>query len=225
MTGFRVVLVDPENPLNVGFVARAMRAFGVSELVVAASSWKTLPAEARVTGVSAPEILDGVRFVSDLAGALRGCESAIAFSRRPTALRQDEFTLPALPETLSFKGRTALVFGRESTGLTRAESALCPHLARIPCQNGVSLNLGQAVAVALFSLTATDGERTEEAPMASLERMLALWDYVQPILAASPRFTEVKQRRVRQMFYRLRLNDGDFDQLFSVMKTLARERT
>ncbi len=220
--GLRVVLVEPENPLNVGFVARAMRAFGVTDLVVAGSSWKALPAEARVTGVCAPEILDGVRFEKELAGALRGCETAIAFSRRPTALRQDEFTLPNVPATLNRKGRIALVFGRESKGLSRAETALCPYLARIPSENGVSLNLGQAVAVALFSLTATDRELAEKAPTASLDRMSALWAYVHPKLAASPRFTEVKKQRIRQMFYRLRLNDDDFDMMFSVMKALAK---
>lgn len=219
---FRIVLVEPENPLNVGFVARAMRAFGVTDLMVASSTWRTLPAEARVTGVCAPEILDGIRFEGDLATALHGCDTAIAFSRRPTALRQDEFTLPAVPSSLSLTGRSALVFGRESAGLSRAESALCPYLARIPCQNGVSLNLGQAVAVALFALTApARAELPEMPPTASMDRMLALWGYIQPRLAAAPRFTEERQRRIRQMLYRLRLDDTDFDLMFSVMRALA----
>jgi len=218
----RVVLVGPENPLNVGFVARAMKAFGVKDLVVAASPWKALPAEARVTGVSAPEVLDGVRFEKDLAGALKGCATAIAFSRRPTDLRQDEFTLPGIPDSLNLAGRTALVFGRESKGLTRAETALCPYLARIPCENGVSLNLGQAVAVALFSLTATDGVLPERAATASLERMTAMWEFVHPKLAASPRLSEERQQRMRQMLFRLHLNDDDFDMLFSIMKGLSK---
>lgn len=218
----RVVLVGPENALNVGFVARAMRAFGAKDLVIAASAWKEMPSEAHRTGVSAPEILDGARFEEDLAGALKGCGTAIAFSRRPTDLRQDEFTLPALPKTLSMKGRTALVFGRESKGLTRAETALCPYLARIPCQNGVSLNLGQAVAVGLFSLTATDREIPERAATASMDRMTALWEFIHPKLAASPRFNEERQRRVRQLLFRMNLNDNDYDILFSVMKALAK---
>lgn len=218
----RVVLVDPENPLNVGFVARAMWAFGAEDLVIAGSKWKTLPPEARVTGVSAPDVLGRVRFEDELEGALRGCETAIAFSRRPTSLKQDEFTLPKLPEGLVLKGRTALVFGRESTGLSRAEAALCPYLGRIPNQNGVSLNLGQAVAVALFSLTATDRGLPEKPATAALDRMTAMWDYLHPKLAASPRFNGVKQQRVRQMLFRLRLDDGDFDQLFSVMKALSK---
>lgn len=219
--GLRVVLVGPENPLNVGFVARAMRSFGVSELVIVSSGWKKMPAEAGVTGVCAPEILDAARFEPDLEGALRGCATAIAFSRRPTALRQDAFTLPGTPASLNREGTVALVFGRESKGLTRAEAALCPYLARIPCENGVSLNLGQAVSVALFSLTATNRELAEKAPTASLDRMTALWGYLHPKLAASPRFTEVKARRIRQMIYRMKLNDDDLDTLFSVMKGIA----
>jgi len=220
----RIVLVGPENPLNVGFVARAMKASGARELVVAGSTWKGLPPEARVTGVSAPEILDGVKFEERIEDAIKGCETAIAFSRRPTGLRQTEFTLPALPEGINLEGKTALVFGRESKGLTRAEAALCPYLARIPNVNGVSLNLGQAVAVALFSLTATDGGLGEKAPpeTASLDRMTALWDYVHPKLAASPRFSKVQGERVRQLIYKLRLNTEDLDTLFSVFKGLAK---
>jgi tRNA/rRNA methyltransferase len=222
----RVVLVGPENPRNVGFAARAMLAFGASELVLVAAPWKTVPAEARRTGVAAPEILDAARFEPTLAGALRGCGTAIAFSRRPTTLRQNEFALPGAPEGLGASGRTALVFGRESNGLTREESALCPHLARIPCRGGVSLNLGQAVAVALFSLTAP-APRAEPDPKkrradVAVDRLLRLWDFLEPKLAAAPRFTAARLQRIRQMLYRLKLDDEDFDLLFAVMSELSR---
>ena len=39
---------------------------------------------------------------------------------------------------------------------------------------------------------------------------------------ASPRFTEGRQQRIRQLFYRMKLNDDDLDTLFSVMKAIAR---
>lgn len=222
----RIVLVGPENPRNVGFAARAMLAFGASELVVAGVSWKAIPPEARKTGVAAPEILDAARFEPDLAAALRGCETAIAFSRRPTTLRQEEFVLPSFPAGLGGRGRTALVFGRESNGLTREELALCPLLARIPCRGGVSLNLGQAVAVGLFALTA-QAPRAAPDPKkaraeASVDRLLGLWDFLEPKLAAAPRFTAARLQRVRQMLYRLKLDDEDFDLLFAVLNELAR---
>jgi tRNA/rRNA methyltransferase len=222
----RIVLVGPENPRNVGFAARAMLAFGASELFLVDAPWKAIPAEARRTGVAAPEILDAARFEPTLAGALRGCATAVAFSRRPTALRQAEFVLPAVPPGLGGGGRTALVFGRESNGLTREESALCPHLARIPCRGGVSLNLGQAVAVALFSLAAPEPPKAADIkklrPEVSVDQLLGLWDFLEPRLSAAPRFTAARLQRIRQMFYRLKLDDEDFDLLFAVMSELAR---
>jgi tRNA/rRNA methyltransferase len=222
----RIVLVGPENPRNVGFAARAMLAFGASELVLAGVSWKEVPAEARKTGVAAPEILDAARFEPDLAAALRGCAAAVAFSRRPTTLRQEEFVLPAVPPGLGASGKTALVFGRESNGLTREELALCPFMARIPAQKGVSLNLGQAVAVGLFALTAPEprgsADPKKARPAATVDQMLGLWNFLEPKLAAAPRFTAARMQRIRQMLYRLRLDDEDFDLLFAVMSELAR---
>lgn len=222
----RIVLVGPENPRNVGFAARAMLAFGASELVITDVSWKEVPAEARKTGVAAPEILDAARFVPDLAAALRGCATAVAFSRRPTTLRQEEFVLPSVPAELGASGRTALVFGRESNGLTREELAQCPLLARIPAQKGVSLNLGQAVAVGLFALTApaprAAADPKKARPAAAVDRLLGLWNFLEPRLGAAPRFTAARLQRIRQMLYRLKLDDEDFDLLFAVMSELAR---
>lgn len=216
----RVVLVEPENPLNVGFVARAMRASGLGDLVIVGAKWREVPAEAFVTGVSAPEVLKGAALVPVLADALRGCDGAVAFSRRPSALKQKEFVLPDAP---SLPGKTALVFGRESSGLTREETAQCPYLARIPCRNGVSLNLGQAVAVALFALTAKGGTaKPVAAEAASMDRLLTLWDFLEPRLKKAPRFTAPRLRRARQLIYGLGLDDPGASLLISVMKEIAR---
>jgi tRNA/rRNA methyltransferase len=207
----------------VGFAARAMLCFGASDLRIVGVPWKTPPEEARRTGVAALALLDSARVVATLSEALRGCATAVAFSRRPTVLRQEEFALPGAPAGLRAAGRVALVFGRESNGLTREESALCPYLARIPCREGVSLNLGQAAAVALFSLTverSTGAAARPSAPV-SVDRMLGLWDFLEPRLAAAPRFTAARLQRIRQMLYRLKLDDEDFDLLFAVMNELS----
>jgi len=223
---WRVVLVGPENPRNVGFVARAMACFGAEELFVAGTEWTAAPPEAFSTGAAAPRILEKARFVPDLAVALEDCADAVAFSRRPTVLRQDEFALPGAPADLGTRGRVALVFGRESNGLTRAESALCPRLARIPCRGGLSLNLGQAAAIALFSLaaptTAAPPETRKARPRAAVERLLRLWDFLEPRLAAAPRYSQTRLQRTRQALYRLALDDEDFDLLFAAFRTLSR---
>ncbi len=78
-----------------------------------------------------------------------------------------------------------------------------------------------AVAGGLIGLT-LDLAGSNDDLAASLDRMLALWDYLQPKLAAVPRLNEMRQRRIRQMLYRLKVDDADFDLLFSTMKALAR---
>lgn len=218
----RVVLVDPENPLNIGFVARAMKCFGAEELVIAGSTrWRTMPEKAAVTGEAALDILERASFVPGLEDALRGCATAAAFSRRPSSLRREEVELPSAPP---LPGKAALVFGRESSGLTLEESALCPVLARIPMREGLSLNLGQAVAVALFAWAPHAGAkpRAKSPPPAELERMLDLWHFLEPRLSAAPRFTAQRLRRIRQLLYRLKLDDEELDLLFGVFNELSR---
>jgi tRNA C32,U32 (ribose-2'-O)-methylase TrmJ len=182
-----------------------------------------MPDEARRTGAAALDVLDGARLVPDLTAALRGCGTAVAFSRRPTDLRQESFDLPAIPGALGRAGKIALVFGRESTGLTAEEFALCPWRARIPCRDGLSLNLGQAAAVALHAFTAPKAGPPPKAkrPPVALDRLLSLWEHLEPRLAAAPRFTPARLRRVRQMLYRLPLDDDDFGMLYAVVKALG----
>lgn len=217
---WRVVLVAPENPLNVGFVARAMKSFDIEELYVVGSSWTSVPAKARVTGYAALDVLESTRFVPSLEDALRGCATAAAFSRRPSASRRREWVLPAAP---ALSGRAALVFGRESSGLTAEESLLCPHLVRIPGREGLSLNLGQAVAVALYAFAVRPSTAAAAArPPAGLDRHLDLWAFLEPKLAEAPRFTAGRLRRIRQTLYRLELDDEELDLLFGVMSELAR---
>ena len=58
--------------------------------------------------------------------------------------------------------RTALVFGHEGDGLTRAALSACSVLARIPMAAGVdSLNVAVSVGVALYELSRTPYAETE----------------------------------------------------------------
>ena len=220
----RVILVGPENPLNVGFVARAMRCLEVDELSLV-TDWTELPPEARVTGVAAPAVLDAARLVPTLAAALEGCDTAVAFSRRPLALEQREFDLPAVPAALSDRqGRVALVFGRESNGLTREEAGLCPWLCRIPSTPGISLNLGQAVAVALYQLRAgamsAPAAPAAAEPPASVDQQMRLQVFLEERLGRSHRFRPDRLMQVRQMLYRLEMTEAEHNLLFSVMREL-----
>ncbi len=218
----RVVLVGPENPLNVGFVARAMRCLGVEDLALV-TDWKELPREARVTGVAAPAILDAVRLLPTLDAALADCATAVAFSRRPLGIGQRAFDLPAPPPELGeARGRVALVFGRESNGLTREEAALCPWRCRIPVAPGLSLNLGQAVSIALYQLRCRAAEPAPAAaePVVALGHQLRLQAFLDERLSRSHRFGPPRLERLRQLLYRLRMTEAEHNLLESVMREL-----
>ena len=150
-----VILVEPEQPGNVGFVTRVLANFGVPELRIV--GWD--PREdmvAQIYSVRAHEILDNAGIYDDLPSALEDIEAAWASSAR--AGRNHSVTralvpLKELPDPTSREGKVALVFGRESSGLTNEELSCCEFAFNISTSDGYpSLNLSHAVAITLHHL-------------------------------------------------------------------------
>ena len=155
-----VVLVEPEEPGNVGFVSRVLANFGVPELRIV--GWD--PREdmtAQIFSVRANNILDSAGIFDDLPSALEDIEAAWATSAR--AGRNHSVTralvpLKELPDPTNLEGKIALVFGRESSGLTNEELGLCELAFTIPTSEAYpSLNLSHAVAVVLHHLFSNYG--------------------------------------------------------------------
>jgi tRNA/rRNA methyltransferase len=83
-------------------------------------------------------------------------------------------TLAALAYTLGDDDVLALVFGREDSGLTRAELVQCQRSASIPTSEGFpTMNLAQSVCVFCYELSAVQrGEAVRErAPAEVIERL------------------------------------------------------
>ncbi len=154
-SNFRVVLVRPRNPLNIGAAARAMANFGLRELMVVAPHppvWQ----ETR-SAVGAEEIIRSARAVDQLREAISdrtwvvGTTSGARrnLDRELIPLDQLDRWLPARAR----RGRVALLFGSEKTGLSNEEMSFCHALVRIPtAARCPSMNLGQAVAVCAYEL-------------------------------------------------------------------------
>jgi tRNA/rRNA methyltransferase len=152
---WRFVLVRPRNPLNIGAAARAMANFGFREMVVVAP-YGPVWQETR-SAVGAEEIVTSARAVQSLVEAIGDASLVVgttAGSRRN--LDRDLIPLPDLPAWLGqrhARGRIALLFGSEKTGLSNEHMSYCHALVRIPTAVGCpSMNLGQAVAVCAYEL-------------------------------------------------------------------------
>jgi len=145
-----VVLVEPQNPGNVGMVCRAMKNMGLVELRLV-NPCEYLHPEAHKFAVSAKELLGTARVYSSLREALADSHHSVATTRRHGKYRQEIFTPTEIVEKIVpdlGTCRAALVFGREDSGLTTNELSLCRWHATIPTDSEYgSLNLAQAVLI------------------------------------------------------------------------------
>jgi len=151
-----IILVEPARAENIGAAARAMKTMGLNELRIVASEAYLEPA-ARWVAHGSGDILDNARHFDCLAAALADVDFSIATTARSRA----KFHYYATPEQLQtlleekqqWLGHSALIFGREDSGLTNEELALADILTGIPMQADYpSLNLGQAVMVYCYQL-------------------------------------------------------------------------
>lgn len=152
-----VVLVEPQGPLNIGSVCRAMMNFGFSDLRMVNPRTDHLCDEARRMAVKAGGLLEGVRIFSSLGEALQDCHLALATTRRFGKYREDFLHPDQAASYLlpwSEKGNVALVFGREDKGLTTEELDLCQRLITIPTNEQLpSMNLAQSVVLCLYEIS------------------------------------------------------------------------
>lgn len=180
----RVVLVRPEIAANIGSTARAMRNFGLSELVLVAPVADPADREARRLSTHGEAILDSAQVVPTLDDALSPCLFAAATSARTGGLYRTaaenwpEHVMPRLLAALA-DGPTALVFGPEPSGLTNEEIARCDALIHIPADEEYpAINLAQSVVICLYELrrqflraNAAPADRDRPATDAERERM------------------------------------------------------
>lgn len=162
----QIVLVEPLYGGNVGQVARAMKNFGLTRLVLV-NPREHQTAEAYWMAREGKDILDAAEVHTCLEGALQDAGLAVGTTRRVgkyrrPALTPEEFAAQAAP--LTRDNTVAVVFGREDSGLTAAELALCQWIVTIPASEEFpSLNLAQAVLLIGYTIFRAGSSPLEEA--------------------------------------------------------------
>ncbi len=149
-----VVLVRPSRAANVAASCRAMKNMGLRALrLVEAGRPPVVDEAARSLAYGAWDVLDGAQPADSLVEAVAECTFVVATTGRAVPGAWDPRRLAAEVEMRSRGGRTALVFGPESSGLRRDEMDLCHALVHVPTDPGQpSLNLAQAVLLLAYEL-------------------------------------------------------------------------
>jgi tRNA/rRNA methyltransferase len=157
-----IVLVEPQNPGNVGMVCRAMKNMGLAELRLVNPCRIDHP-EALKFAVSAKDLLERARLFGSLQEALADSPLSVATTRRHGKYRQEIYSPGEIAGNIRSelgKNRAALVFGREDSGLTTDELSLCRWHATIPTADEYgSLNLAQAVLIFCYELFRGEGDK------------------------------------------------------------------
>ncbi len=175
---FTIVLVAPARAENIGAAARAMKTMGFSELRIVDSEAHLQPAARRVAHGST-DILDNLITYPTLEAALHDMDFTVATTARSRAKFHYYATpselVPLLEEKAGWLNHTALVFGREDSGLTNEELALADILTGVPMvADYPSLNLGQAVMVFCYQLAPLIQQRSVTSKPGDENQLLAL---------------------------------------------------
>lgn len=153
----RVVLVEPQEGGNVGAAARAMKNFGFRDLVIAGARPDEPDEKSVWWAAGAEDVLRKARYVSTLAEALADAHLSVATTAVRARHVYEQLTPAEVARLEMGEDETlALVFGRETFGLTGAEIAQCQRTASIPTSpEYATMNLAQAVGIFCYELSKT----------------------------------------------------------------------
>ncbi len=201
---FRIVLVEPIYSGNVGSVARVMKNFGFSELVLLNPCELDMPA--RVMSVHAYDIIENSRIEFSLKDALSGSNTVVGMTGLHGKTDNKHFRMPAynpkkLKDKLSGKGGiVSLVFGREDAGLSNEELEICDIVVNIPTSPEYpSMNLSHAVAVVLYELSDIEGGERYLADHSDVE---LLYEHIDEVLD-DIEYKEHKEDKTKLMLQRI----------------------
>jgi tRNA/rRNA methyltransferase/tRNA (cytidine32/uridine32-2'-O)-methyltransferase len=158
----RVVLFETQDLVNVAAVVRAMKNMGLSDLRLV----NAVPLDAwRIQGIAhdTGDVLEKTSEQATLHEALADCVLVAAFTARHRAARWAVSTPREVTERLlaaTEDGPVALLFGREDRGLPNEALDRAQVHVTIPTTGYASLNLAQAVIVALYELHLASGDAT-----------------------------------------------------------------
>ncbi len=228
----KIVLVEPSHPGNIGAAARAAKTMGLENLVlVNPKSFPDKQATVRATG--AVDVLENARLCATLKQAIEGCTFVVGTSSRERGLPCPQI----LPKYLGQRvwqelqhGDVAIVFGRESSGLSNAEMDLCQFATTIPTNwEFGSLNLAAAVQViayeifmATLSQAVTPAEE-ESQPLATADELEHFYQHLQEVLLKieflDPKQPKLLMRRLRHLYNRARPTQVEINILRGVLSS------
>ncbi len=154
---FRVILVEPEKEGNVGSVARSMINFGLKDLRLV-SPKTAIGDEAYRYATRGRKILENAQVFKTLPDALRDIDHVVGTTAIVGRSTRNLLRITIDPAQLASRlagtsGSVALLFGRESSGLTNSELQQCNLIVTVPASEDYNvLNVGTAASIVFYEI-------------------------------------------------------------------------
>jgi TrmH family RNA methyltransferase len=161
-----VVLVEPQDYINIGGAVRAMKNMGLGDLRLV----RPAPYDPhRIEGIAhkTRDLIDAIRTFDSFDDAVRDCVRVVAFTARRRAAKwriigPKEAAVELIEAAAD--GPVALVFGREDAGLPNDILDRAHSVVVIPTTDHASMNLAQAVLIGAYELHLAAGDATRSLP-------------------------------------------------------------
>ncbi|NYT00590.1 MAG: RNA methyltransferase [Methanocellales archaeon] len=180
---YRVVLVEPKYEGNVGSVARVMKNFGFTDLILI--NPPKLGEFSLAMSAHAVDILDKCKIFRSFEEAVSTSNlivgaTGISGKSNDEHVRMPLYNPSELKEKLcGWVGVISLVFGREDVGLSNEELKKCDMIVKIPTNDEYPvMNLSHAAAVILYELGDFPGGKMQLAKHDDLDRLYVHWGSV-----------------------------------------------
>ncbi len=235
-----IVLFEPQNPINIAAVVRAMKNMGVMSLRLVRPV-KYDPERLEGIAHDTWDVIEKIEHFDDFNSAVADCVRLVGFTARR---RKAKFSIfdpkTAAEDALGYtdEGRVAFVFGREDSGLPNEILDRIHAAVTIPTTNHASLNLAQAVLISLYELHLAAGDATrtlrgprKEAPPPTQEMFERYFGELQNALESiqffKTRFPEHIMRSMRAITFRAAPDDRELSLLRAISLETVRflERT
>lgn len=232
LSHIKIVLVETTHPGNIGAVARAMKNMAMTRLCLV--NPKTFPSnEATARAAGADDLLTAATVYPTLQAAVADCHTIIGASARRRTISWPELTPKQCADKVVANHppqQTAIIFGRENSGLKNHELDLCHYLLHIPCNPDYSsLNVAAAVQVVCYELYAALGREDlaaigdkGECPLATATQMESFYQHLHEALEdigfMQPGRSKSIMRRLRRIYNRIQLDTKELDILRGILR-------
>ncbi len=243
-----VVLVEPQDDINIGNTVRACKNFGITRIRLVSPA-SADPARIAISAPKADDVIGNIERFETVDEALADCTFVTAMTARTRraswAVVEPRSAAMDVVEAAGGGGLAALVFGREDSGLPNDVLDRCHVVVTVPTNPSYSsLNLGQAVLLMVWEVfreaQRVQIERVEEAVNHRRGRQLATMERLEPMFAQVERGLNAIEffksdngahimRSVRAMFLRAGLDNreaslwhGVFTEIEAYMKRTGR---